>query len=166
MEQPQVTCFCCCCRNCDATHGGTCPATCRQTILLWLRYVDNGFNAVHKREIDAFHDHLNEQNVDIPFTREIKENRKLPFLDFLLGHDNNELQMTVYRKPTCTDRWLIILQPDFTKAMTITTLMRQVQLVCDTPDSLHDKNIQIPWTCLSQDQVQSMLIKKTKHLRT
>ena len=40
-------------------------ATCRQTIPLWLRYVDDTFTAVHKGEIDDFHDHLNEQNADI-----------------------------------------------------------------------------------------------------
>ena len=59
-------------------------ATCRQTIPLWLRYVDDTFTAVHKDEIDAFHDHLNEQNADIQFTKEIEENGKLPFLDCLV----------------------------------------------------------------------------------
>ena len=44
-------------------------ATCRQTIPLWLRYVDDTFTAVHKDEIDAFHDHLNEQNADIVYQR-------------------------------------------------------------------------------------------------
>ena len=32
------------------------------------------------RVIDAFHDHLNKQNADIQFTKEIEENGKLPFL--------------------------------------------------------------------------------------
>ena len=66
----------------------------------WLRYVDDTFTAVHKDEIDDFHDHLNEQNADIQFTKEIEENGKLPFLDCLVSRDNNELRTTVYRKPT------------------------------------------------------------------
>ena len=77
-------------------------ATCRQTIPLWLRYVDDTFNAVHKDEIDDLHDHLNEQNADIHFTKEIEENGKLPFLDCLVSRDKNELRTTVYRKPTHT----------------------------------------------------------------
>ena len=58
-------------------------AACRQTIPLRLRYVDDTFTAAHKDEIDAFHNHLNEQNTDIQFTREIEEDGKLPFLDRL-----------------------------------------------------------------------------------
>ena len=58
-------------------------ATCRQTIPLWSCYVGDTFTAVYKDEIDAFHKHLNEQNADIQFTKEIKENGKFPFLDCL-----------------------------------------------------------------------------------
>ena len=36
--------------------------------LAWLRYVDDTFTAVHKDEIDDFHEHLNRQNADIQFT--------------------------------------------------------------------------------------------------
>ena len=50
-----------------------------RTIPLWLRYVDDTFTALHKDKIDAFHDHLNEKNADIQFTKEIEENGKLPF---------------------------------------------------------------------------------------
>ena len=117
-------------------------ATCRQTIPLWLRYVDDTFTAIHKDEIDAFHDHLNEQNADIQFTKEIEENGKLPFLDCLVSRDNNELRTTVYRKPTHTDRLLdeSSYNPTSHKATTIRTLTRRAQLVCDTPDSLRDEN--------------------------
>ena len=61
---------------------------------------------VHKDEIDDFHQHLNGQNADIQFTKEIEENGKIPFLDCLVTRDNNELRTTIYRKPTHTDRHL------------------------------------------------------------
>jgi len=70
-------------------------ATCRQTIPLWLRYVYYTFTAVHKDEIDAFHDHLKEQKADIQVTKEIEENGKLPFLDCLVSRENKELPTTV-----------------------------------------------------------------------
>ena len=94
-------------------------ATCRQTIPLWLRYVDDTFTAIHKDEIG----HLNEQNTDIQFTKEIEENGKLPFLDCLVSRDNNELRATVYRKPTHTDRLLdeSSYNPTSHKATTIRT---------------------------------------------
>ena len=66
-------------------------ATCRQMIPLWLRYVDDTFTAIHKDEIDDFHDHLNKQNTIIQLTKEIEENGKLPFLDCLVSRNNNEL---------------------------------------------------------------------------
>jgi len=98
-------------------------ATCRQTVPLWLRYVDDTFTAIQKDEIDDFHDHLNEQNADIQFTKEIEENGKLPFLDCLVSRDNNELRTTVYRKPTHTDRLLdeSSYNPTSHKATTIKT---------------------------------------------
>ena len=39
-----------------------------RTALLWLRYVDNTFTAVHKDGINDFREHLNRQNADIQFT--------------------------------------------------------------------------------------------------
>ena len=117
-------------------------STCRQTIPLWLRYVDDTFTAVRHDEIDAFHHHLNEQNTDIQFTREVEENGKLPFLDCLVSRDDNSLRTTVYRKPTHTDRLLdeSSYNPTSHKATTIRTLTRRAQLVCNTTDSLSDEN--------------------------
>ena len=68
--------------------------TCRQTIPLFLTYVDDTFTAVGHDEINAFHHHLNGPNTDIQFTREVKENGKLPFLDCLVSHDDNGQQFT------------------------------------------------------------------------
>ena len=81
-------------------------ATYKRTLPLWLRYADDTFAAAHKEEIDDFHEHLNRQNADKQFTKEIEENGKIPFLDCLVTRDNNDnkLSTTVYRKPTHTDR--------------------------------------------------------------
>ena len=117
-------------------------STCWQTIPLWLRFVDDTFTAVRQDEIDAFHHHLNGQNTDIQFTREVEENGKLPFLDCLVSRDDNSLRTTVYRKPTHTDRLLdeSSYNPTSHKATTIRTLTRRAQLVCNTTDSLSDEN--------------------------
>ena len=71
-----------------------------ETLPLWLRYVDDTITAVHESKIDEFHEHLNEQNTNIQFTKEIEENGKIPFLDCLVTRENNTLRTTVYRKPT------------------------------------------------------------------
>ena len=59
---------------------GRALATCRQTIVLWFRYVDDTLiTAVLTDEIDALrYDHFIEQNADIQFIKEIEENRKRP----------------------------------------------------------------------------------------
>ena len=81
-------------------------ATYTRTVPLWLPYVDDTFTAVHKDGIDDFHEHLNRQNADIQFTKEIEENDKIPFLDCLVTRDNNKLKTTIYRKLTHADRLL------------------------------------------------------------
>ena len=81
-------------------------AACRQTIPLWLRYVDDTFTAVHKDGIDDFHDHLNEQNADIQLTKEIEENGKLPFLDCFGKPRQQRTAYDSIQKPTHTDRLL------------------------------------------------------------
>ena len=94
-------------------------STYTKTLPLWLRYVDDTFTAVHKDEIDTFHEHLNRQNPHIQFTKEIEENGKIPFLDCLVSRDENKLRTTIYRKPTHTDRPIIrpiILQPYFSQS--------------------------------------------------
>ena len=43
--------------------------------------VDDTFTAVHKDQMGDFHEHLNRQNAEIKFTKELKENGKIPILD-------------------------------------------------------------------------------------
>ena len=66
-----------------------------RTVPLWLRYGDDIFTAVHKDEIDDFHEHLNRQNADIHFTKEIEKNGKIPFVDCLVTRDNKRLRAKI-----------------------------------------------------------------------
>ena len=116
-------------------------ATDSETLPLWLRYVDDKITAVHKNKIDEFQEHLNAQNTNIQFTKEIEENGTIPFLDCLVTRENNTLRTTVYRKPTHTDRLLdqTSYNPTSHKATTVRTLTRRAQIVCDSDDSLTDE---------------------------
>ena len=81
-------------------------ATYTRTVPLWLRSLTTHSPPYTKTGIDDFHEHLNRQNADIQFTKEIEENGKIPFLECLVTRDNKKLKTTIYRKPTQTDRLL------------------------------------------------------------
>ena len=90
---------------------------CQQTISLWLRYVDDTFITVHKYETDAFYDHLDEQNTDIQFTRQVKEDGIRTFLDCLVSRDEKKLRTNYEKNLQKTDAYRqsyrrIILQPN------------------------------------------------------
>ena len=63
-----------------------------------VRYVDDTFSTVHEDGIDDFHEHLNRQNTNIQFTKEIEENGKIPFLDCLVTRDKNRLKIDILQK--------------------------------------------------------------------
>ena len=76
-------------------------ATYDQTLHFWFRYVDDTITILQTDDTDVFHGHLNRQNSDIQFTRELGDNGKIPFLDCLVSRDDTRLRTTVYR--TLTD---------------------------------------------------------------
>ena len=142
-------------------------ATYMQTVPLWLRNVDDTFTAIHKDGISDFHEHLNRQNVDIQFTKEIEENGKIPFLDCLVTRDNNKLKTTIYRKLTHTDRLLdqSSYNPTSHKATTIRTLTRRAQLVCDSPDSLQDETDYLN-NVFSKNNYNTDFVRRNTHSNT
>ena len=139
----------------------------KHSLVLWLRYVDDTITAVYKNKIDEFHEHLNEQNTNIQFTKEMEENGKIPFLDFLVTRENNTLRTTVYRKPTHTDRLLnqTSYNPTSHKATTVQTLTRRAQIVCDSDDSLTDE-IKHLNTVIIKNNYNTDFIERNTYIRT
>ena len=72
----------------------------------WYRYVDDCYSLIKKNAVHSFHQTLNSVDPDISFTVEHESNEQLPFLDSLTIRRNNMIHVTVYRKPTHTDRYL------------------------------------------------------------
>ena len=74
---------------------------------LWKRYVDDTCCIVKKGTVEELLTHLNSVRPSIRFTVEVEKDGRLPFLDILLQRrDDGSLDVTVYRKPTHTDRYL------------------------------------------------------------
>ena len=113
-------------------------ATYSETLALQLRYVDDTITTVHKNKIHEFHEHLSKHNTSFQVTKEIEENGKISFLDCLVTREKIAL-LTVYRKPTHTDKLLDqrSYNPTSHKATAVRTLTRRAQIVCDSQDSLH-----------------------------
>ena len=66
-------------------------ATCTRSIPLWLRSADDTFIAVHKDEIDNFHEHFIKQTRMYSLTRR----SRIPFLDCLVIRDNHRLRTKI-----------------------------------------------------------------------
>ena len=74
----------------------------------WLRYVDDTFVKILISELEAFFNHINSVDPNIKFTLDRLKEMKLAFLDAGIHvKDNGSLGVTVYRKPTHTDQYLL-----------------------------------------------------------
>ena len=74
---------------------------------IWKRYVDDTFSVMKKGDVDGLLNHLNSIRPSIKFTMELEEDGSIPFLDTRVTRKvEGKLDITVYRKPTHTDRYL------------------------------------------------------------
>ncbi|KAK3754655.1 hypothetical protein QZH41_003871 [Actinostola sp. cb2023] len=71
------------------------------------RYVDDSHVGISKIYVDEFHTHLNSIDPNIQFTVETEEEGAISFLDTkTTRQDDGSILVSVYRKPTHTDRYL------------------------------------------------------------
>ena len=74
---------------------------------VWSRYVDDTWTVQKRDHQEEFFVHINNQDPNIKFTRELEENRQLAFLDAnTIRQEDGKIHIEVYRKPTHTDQYL------------------------------------------------------------
>ena len=72
----------------------------------WYRYVGDSHACLKKDYVQEFHDHLNFVNPNIQFTKELEKDNRLSFLDTRTTSGRGRIQVSVYRNPTHTDKYL------------------------------------------------------------
>ena len=106
---------------------------------LWKRYVDDTCYIVKKGTAEVLLEHLNRIRPSIQFTLELEKGGTLPFLDTHLRRKvDGTLDVTVYRKPTHTDRYLNFRShhPNHVRRGLVRCLYDRARKVITSPDSL------------------------------
>ena len=69
----------------------------------WKRYVDDTYCIVKTDSVNEILLKLNSFHMKIQIAYKVETNNMLPFLDVLVKRNNNNIETTVYRKPTNDD---------------------------------------------------------------
>ena len=105
----------------------------------WKRYVDDVFSIIPKGKRDILLNYLNSIDPHIKFTVE-QPNAEgaIPFLDTFPQPKGENISVSVYRKPTHTDRYLDFnsSHPISAKKAVVRALMDRAENVCSDPDIL------------------------------
>ena len=105
----------------------------------WKRYVDDVFSIIPKGQCDTMLQYLNSIDPHIKFTVE-QPNKEgaIPSLDTLPKPKGEEISVSVYRKPTHTDRYLDFNSSHLilTKRAVVRALMDRAENVCSDPEIL------------------------------
>jgi len=106
---------------------------------VWFRYVDDTFIICPTNTVDSIHEAISKTFPSINFTLEEEKNGALPFLDTLVTKDpKGTLKVTIYRKPTHTDRYLDFdsCHPLEHKRSVVHTLSKRAS---EIPSTIEDK---------------------------
>ena len=110
----------------------------------WKRYVDDAFSIIPKGKRDTMLKYLNSIDPHIKFTVEQSNTEGvIPFLDTLPQPKGEEISVSVYRKPTHTDRYLDFnsCHPISAKRAVVGALIDRVENVCSDPE-IHVKEVE------------------------
>ena len=132
---------------------------------LWKRYVDDTCCIVKKGTVEALLGHLNSVRPSIKFTVEVEKDGTLPFLDTLLQRKGDgSLDVTVYRKPTHTDRYLDFQShhPPHVKRGLVRCLFDRARSVTSSQDNLQKEERHLA-KVLKQNGYPGAFIQSARH---
>jgi hypothetical protein len=111
----------------------------------WVRKADDTFLVwkLSIEELHAFHQFLNSLHPTIQWTMQIEDDGKMPFLDILVIKTSSNLETTVYRKPSASDRYTHFTSSQAwrEKIIVITTLRKRAEAYCSN-NELKQKELQ------------------------
>ena len=96
--------------------------------------MDDSHSCLKKDYVQEFHDHLNSVNPNIEFTKEVEQGNRLSFLDTTTTRVRGRIQVSVYRNPTHTDKYLDYNShhPSQHKRSVVNTLLHRAQEIPST----------------------------------
>ena len=85
--------------------------------------------------------YLNDQHPRVKFTSDTEIKSKIPFLDVLVSRENNQLQTSVYRKPTHTEQYINFNpnHPLQVKKGFVSTLTKRTINISSSPQARKDE---------------------------
>ena len=108
----------------------------------WTWYVDDTFAVVEPQNVNLVENALNNFHDSIKFTHELEQSGKIAFLDVLIKRtENNEIETSVYRKPTNTDIYMNWMShaPAIWKIATLKSLIKRAFMISSTQAALEEE---------------------------
>ena len=129
---------------------------------VFLRYVDDCFCVIKKKDVQPFLDCLNGIEPSIKFTVEEEKDGCLPFLDAIVKRAPTGLAFAVYRKPTHSGRYLDYesVHPVAHKRSVVRSLVQRAIRTCSDARSLQEE-LQTIENDLIRNGYPKHFIKKT-----
>ena len=132
-----------------------------QAIRIYTRYVDDIFSILRKLFLQRLLAALNAYHPRLQLTIEHELERRLPFLDIMVSHDQFGVHTTVYSKPTNSHRYLDFLSPSPPqhKYATARSLLARAVYFPDNPDE-QQRQVKFWLTILESNNYPSKYLQR------
>lgn len=139
----------------------------------WIRYVDDILTVIKRHELNTLQHVLNNEHphATIKFTSETEQNKQLPSLDLLLTRNQQKIYVSLYHKPTHTQRFITkdSYCPRTSKLLAFNSIVyRMWKLPLSINSYMNElqtiKNI-ANTNCYTNDEIDKLVHKQARNIR-